>query len=377
MKLFFTTLIAILCFSINSWAQAPQSINYQAVARESNGNPITTGSLSSVEFKILQGSPNGPSVFSETHSNVPLSPTGLFHLKIGSIDPAEFSTISWASGAKYLQVIIEGNNMPPTATEMLSVPYALYAASGVGAPGPQGVGITSTSNNGDGTYTFHYSNNTLFTTSNLTGPQGIQGMPGSQGIQGPQGMPGPQGPPGIQGPQGPQGATNQIAIIEYKVGILNGSSPGSGQTTTPGAWNRRVLNHQAINQIPGSLTFNNDPANANDVLVFQPGLYLVRAFGVANYCDGNVLRFRNTLTNVDEIYGTPAYSRSTDVDFENSYSYLEGVIDVTAVNSQYVLEHWIQSNPGGNVMERIFGDYPNTPMNVPCVWSRIVIQKID
>lgn len=370
MKLFFTTLISILCVSINSWAQAPQSINYQAVAREMDGDPITTGSLSSVEFKILQGSPNGPSVFAETHLNVPLSPTGLFNLKIGSIDPAEFSTISWASGAKYLQVIIEGNP-PATATEMLSVPYALYAASGVGTPGPQGVGITSTSNNGDGTYTFYYSNNTNFTTSNLTGPQG------SQGIQGPQGIPGPQGPPGIQGPQGLPGATNRIAIIEYSVYELNGGDPESGQATNAGQWNRRVLNREEINQIPSSLTFNNDPNNANDALVFQPGQYLIRAFGVANYCDGNVLRFRNTLTNVDEIYGTPGYSRSTDVDFENSYSYLEGIINVTAVNSQYVLEHWIQSNPGGTVMELIFGDHPNTPMNVPSVWSRIVIQKID
>ncbi|MBN8681644.1 MAG: hypothetical protein J0L99_03295 [Chitinophagales bacterium] len=169
-------------------------------------------------------------------------------------------------------------------------------------------------------------------------------------------------------------ATDQIAIIEYKVNG-NGSNPGSGQTTNAGQWNKRLLNTVETNNISGNLTFN----DANDIVVLQPGKYLVRAYGAANYCDGNVLRIRNTLTNVDEIYGTPGLSRSDDVDGENSYSFLEGILTVTAVNSQYVLEHWIQSNPpsGGSAIGKIFGDYPNLPTGILSTWARIVIQKIE
>ncbi len=77
-----------------------------------------------------------------------------------------------------------------------------------GAPGADGVGIVSTVNNGNGTYTFNYSDGSSFTTANLTGPQGIQGPAGVAGAQGPQGIPGNDGAPGPTGPQGPPGSTS-------------------------------------------------------------------------------------------------------------------------------------------------------------------------
>lgn len=70
--------------------------------------------------------------------------------------------------------------------------------------GKDGRGIVATINNGNGTYTFTYSDGTTFTTGNLTGPIGPQGIQGIQGIQGPigpQGPAGPVGPPGV-GPAG-------------------------------------------------------------------------------------------------------------------------------------------------------------------------------
>jgi len=42
--------------------------------------------------------------------------------------------------------------------------------------GPSGNGIESTSDNGDGTFTFDYTDGTSFTTSDLTGPQGNEGI---------------------------------------------------------------------------------------------------------------------------------------------------------------------------------------------------------
>lgn len=103
-------------------------------------------------------------------------------------------------------------------TSNLTGPQGVQGQQGIqgpagndGAPGVQGpagvngVGIVSTINNGNGTYTFNYSDGTSFTTGNLTGPQGAQGIQGIQGIQGPQGVPGPQGTTGLQGPAGPPG----------------------------------------------------------------------------------------------------------------------------------------------------------------------------
>ena len=76
-----------------------------------------------------------------------------------------------------------------------------------GPAGIDGVSIVSTINNGDGTFTFNYSDNTSFTTSDLTGPQGIQGPAGADGADG---AVGPQGPQGLQGPAGADGADGAV-----------------------------------------------------------------------------------------------------------------------------------------------------------------------
>ena len=62
-----------------------------------------------------------------------------------------------------------------------------------GADGTDGVGITGTTDNGDGTFTFGYSDGTSFTTSNLTGPQGAAGADGNDGADGKDGLPGHDG----------------------------------------------------------------------------------------------------------------------------------------------------------------------------------------
>ena len=47
-----------------------------------------------------------------------------------------------------------------------------------GVPGEDGNGITSSTNNGDGTFTLTFDDETTFTTDDLTGPQGPQGIQG-------------------------------------------------------------------------------------------------------------------------------------------------------------------------------------------------------
>ena len=76
-----------------------------------------------------------------------------------------------------------------------------------GAAGVDGNGIASTTDNNDGTFTLTFDDGTTFTTSDLTGPTGATGPQGIQGLQGDTGAQGLQGPTGPQGPQGDIGAT--------------------------------------------------------------------------------------------------------------------------------------------------------------------------
>ena len=59
-----------------------------------------------------------------------------------------------------------------------------------GVNGSDGNGITSTIDNGDGTFTFNFDDGTTFTTSDLTGPTGATGATGPQGPQGESGVAG-------------------------------------------------------------------------------------------------------------------------------------------------------------------------------------------
>ncbi|MEJ7913686.1 MAG: hypothetical protein WKF70_11070 [Chitinophagaceae bacterium] len=126
--------ILSLCCSlltIVSLAQAPQALNYQAVARTSQGQLIPAQSISA-RFSILDGNVNGAAIYQETHTTI-TNNFGLFTLSIGkgTVLNGTFSTINWGSGDKFLKVEIapKGNSNYELqgTTQLLSVPYALYA----------------------------------------------------------------------------------------------------------------------------------------------------------------------------------------------------------------------------------------------------------
>lgn len=105
-------------------AQVPQGINYQAVMRDELGNPISMPLSILIEiFSNSMGS--GVPDFSEVHSVSPEAETGLFNITIGKNNPIDFAAIDWASGSKYIKTTING--IPGPITEMVSVPYALFA----------------------------------------------------------------------------------------------------------------------------------------------------------------------------------------------------------------------------------------------------------
>jgi hypothetical protein len=189
-------LLLVFSLILNAQNPVPDGINYQAIARNSTGGLFVNQTVA-VRISVLQGSANGSVQYSETH-NVTTNSFGLFTLKIGGGTPVQgaFSDITWNTANQYVKVEIDiagGSNFTDIGTsELLSVPYALYAenAGNSGTVGPQGPAGPAGPQGVSG-------------PAGATGPQGPAGPPGATGAAGPQG---PAGPPGATGAAGPQGA---------------------------------------------------------------------------------------------------------------------------------------------------------------------------
>jgi uncharacterized protein (TIGR02145 family) len=125
MKKIFTFTAALL-IAASVMGQAPSSFKYQAVLRDTRGN-IKAKTSTSIIFSILQGSTTGTSVYSETHS-ITTDVYGLINLEIGkgTVITGSFSGIDWGTGTYFVKVTVDGVEMG--ISQLLSVPYALYAA---------------------------------------------------------------------------------------------------------------------------------------------------------------------------------------------------------------------------------------------------------
>lgn len=136
-----------------TWAQAPSKINYQGIARKQDGTPLADQQIQ-LRISIGNNPAVNPSAYRELHS-IRTDRFGLYNLAIGggSVVTGSFAGINWGSGDKYVGVEIDptgGTNFQLAGTtQLLSVPFALFAASGnqgpqglkgdKGDPGPQGL----------------------------------------------------------------------------------------------------------------------------------------------------------------------------------------------------------------------------------------------
>ena len=123
----------MLLLSVGAFSQAPQQISYQAVVR--NNNVLVSNSNVTISISIVKDSANGTVVYSELHSAT-TNANGLFSISIGTgiYQTGSISSINWASGVYFIKSQIDPNgglNFTITGTsQILSVPYALYAANG-------------------------------------------------------------------------------------------------------------------------------------------------------------------------------------------------------------------------------------------------------
>ena len=127
MKQLFTLVFLVITAGI--MAQAPHSIPYQAVVRNTDGS-VMAGANMNITFKIHDNSATGTVVYEETHSTT-ANTQGLVSLNVGSGVAlyGSFSNINWGVGNKFLHVLMNsGNGYVDLGTQqMMSVPYALFA----------------------------------------------------------------------------------------------------------------------------------------------------------------------------------------------------------------------------------------------------------
>jgi len=129
MKKLYTLLALVLTLITN--AQAPQGFNYQATVRNSTGDLIVNQNVN-FKFNIMLNSATSLPVFSETHM-APTDDLGQVNLVIGqgTATIGTFSTINWGTGNYYLGIELNtgAGYVAMGTTQLLSVPYALYANS--------------------------------------------------------------------------------------------------------------------------------------------------------------------------------------------------------------------------------------------------------
>ena len=111
----------------------PNAFNYSAVARDAQSNPIANQTIG-IQISILQTSTLGAVQYQENHF-VNTDDFGLFNLIIGAgaIQSGTMSTIAWSADNFYLKVGMDVNGstnfLTMGTTQLLSVPYALHAAT--------------------------------------------------------------------------------------------------------------------------------------------------------------------------------------------------------------------------------------------------------
>jgi hypothetical protein len=132
-KLSLTILLSFFFCLSSSLAQVPQGFNYQAVARDMQGNLIKNSSLP-VRITIQSDSLGGIIFWQELHSSVMTTDNGVINLVIGtgarqsSSTVATFSAINWNITPRFLKTEIDYNGWKTMGSSRLwSVPYAMTA----------------------------------------------------------------------------------------------------------------------------------------------------------------------------------------------------------------------------------------------------------
>ena len=248
LKIYTFALATLMVISL--FGQAPQKMNYQAVVRNSAGNTEPNNTQVKLRFNIRDSIAGGPIVYTETQSTA-TNQFGLVIVQIGQL--GNLATVNWGSGPKFLEVDVDINNTGVFSSmgtsQLISVPYALYAANsaagstgatGIGTVGPTGpagaVGATGAGIAGP---------------SGINGSQGVAGPTGNNGATGPTGA-GLNGSPGATGPTGLQGLVGVTGPTGNGITGTTGATGPSGNIGLPGVTGPTGLTGVGISGVTGA-----------------------------------------------------------------------------------------------------------------------------
>ena len=111
----------------------PEGLSYQAIARDAQGN-VMPNSRIGIRIELIKGEEGNEVEFSELH-HIKTDATGQFSLVIGhgKNEVGEFKAVKWEEGNKWLQLSLDINEKGEFdfmgKSQLLSVPYAMYAGS--------------------------------------------------------------------------------------------------------------------------------------------------------------------------------------------------------------------------------------------------------
>lgn len=279
-------IVLIAAFALGTYmvsAQAPEKMSYQAIIRNNMGQLLANQNIA-VRVSVLQGSAGGTSVYSERITGT-TNVNGLVSLEIGSgtVLSGTFNTINWGGNSYYLKTETDpagGTNYTITGTsQLLSVPYALYAkSSGSGGGGSLTLPYTNTVtnasdlftliNNGDGSSVVGQNSTTTSNISAIRGEvtntapggfatavKGVNAGTGGLGI-------------GVWGSQAGSG-WGVYGSTPSGLGVY-GNATGSGTGVYANSNSGTGLNATSVNGIAASVSIlnnsnNNNVLNANTV----------------------------------------------------------------------------------------------------------------
>ena len=143
--LFFTLYLII---DYQAVAQAPESMNYQAVIRDGSGNVLSSQAVG-LQIKILQGSSTGIAVYQETFSPT-TNAYGSIAIQIGSgaTPSGTFNTIDWGANLHFVETAVDVDGTANgtsyvviSTTQLMSVPYALHAKTATNTDASENVAL--------------------------------------------------------------------------------------------------------------------------------------------------------------------------------------------------------------------------------------------
>ncbi|MFM1774721.1 MAG: hypothetical protein RJA53_331 [Bacteroidota bacterium] len=126
-------IVAMLVLVSTAIAQIPQQLNYQGIARNASGEPISTHVIT-VRLSIIDSASNGIVTYQETKT-VSTNYVGLFTIVIGAPGGTNvigtIASINWSTGKKFIKLEIDPNGASNFSlvgmNQLQSVPFALSA----------------------------------------------------------------------------------------------------------------------------------------------------------------------------------------------------------------------------------------------------------